>query len=74
MAVEKLSVSLEPELAERARQGAQASGLSLSAFVGEAVEYRLKLEAARHLLADWESENGPITGTERDRVKAKWPV
>ena len=74
MAVEKLSVSLDQGLAERARALAEASGQSLSALVGEAVEHRLKLESARELLAAWEDEHGPVTGAERDPVRAKWPA
>lgn len=44
MAVEKLSLSFEPGLAERVREAAEVSGRSMSAFVAEAVEYHLKLE------------------------------
>ena len=74
MAVQKLSVSLEPDLVSRARQEAVVAGQSLSAFVGEAVEYRLKLEAARHLLAAWEAEHGPISQSERERARSQWPA
>jgi len=70
--VEKVSLSFEPALAERARQAAEARGQSLSAFVAGALEHRLKLEEARKLLQDWESEQGPITEGELDRVRSKW--
>ena len=73
MAVEKLSVSFEPALAQRTREAAAATGRSLSAFVAEAVEYRLKLEAGRRLLTEWESEHGAITEQERTRVRSRWP-
>ena len=66
MTVQKLSVSLQPDLVSRARQQAEAHGQSLSSFVGEAVERRLKLVAARHLLTEWESDHGPISPTERE--------
>ena len=72
MAVEKLSLSFEPELAQRTREAAEASGRSLSAFVAEAVEYRLKLEAARRLLEEWEAEQGAISDKERARVGSRW--
>jgi predicted HicB family RNase H-like nuclease len=49
VAVEKLSLSFEPELARRTRAAAEASGQSMSAFVAEAVTYRLKLQAAQQL-------------------------
>lgn len=72
MAVEKLSLSFDPELANRARQAAQTTGRSLSAFVAEAVEYRLKLEEARMLLQDWEDAHGPVTEKELASVKSRW--
>ena len=74
MAVEKLSVSVEPALARRMRAAANASGQSISAFVTEAVEQRLKLEAARQLLEEWEAEQGEVTDLERERVRSRWPV
>jgi hypothetical protein len=57
---------------ERARRAAEARGQSLSAFVAGALQHRLKLEEARKLLQDWESEQGPITEGELDRVRSKW--
>jgi len=70
--VEKVSLSFDQPLAERARRAAEARGQSLSAFVAGALEHRLKLEEARKLLQDWESEQGPITEGELDRVRSKW--
>jgi hypothetical protein len=72
MTVEKVSLSFERALAERARQVADARGQSLSAFVAGAVEHRLKLEEARELLVAWEAEHGPITEGELERVRSKW--
>ena len=74
MTVQKLSLSFEPALAERARDAAEARGLHLSAFVAEAVEYRLKLEEAGRLVSGWEAENGPITPEELERVRHRWPA
>ena len=73
MAVEKLSVSFEQVLARRTREAAEATGQSLSAYVAAAVEQRLKLEAARELLVEWEAEHGPITDSERERIRSRWP-
>ena len=72
--VEKLSLSFEPALAERARRAAESSGQSLSAFVAGAVEYRLRLEEGRRLLAEWEAEQGPISERELLKVRSKWPA
>jgi predicted transcriptional regulator len=73
VAVEKLSLSFEPDLAHRTREAAEATGRSLSAFVAEAVEQRLKLEAGRRLLDEWEHEQGAITDQERAKVRSRWP-
>lgn len=70
--VEKLSLSFEPGLAERVREAAVVPGRSLSAFVAEAVEYHLKIEEARRVLQDWETEHGPITEKELARVRSRW--
>ncbi len=72
MTVEKVSLSFEPALAERAREAAEGRGQSLSAFVAGAVEHRLKQEEARRLLQDWETEQGPITEGELRGVRSKW--
>jgi len=72
IAVQKLSLSFEPTLAERAREAAEATGASLSSFVAEAVEYRLRLEEGRRLLGQWEAVQGPITEEELRRARSKW--
>lgn len=72
MAVEKLSLSFDPILADRARQAAETSGKTLSGFVAEAVEYRLKLVEARALVDEWQRENGPVTEKELASVRSKW--
>ena len=73
MTVEKVSLSFDQALAERARRAAEARGQSFSAFVAGAVEHRLKLEQGRTVLQDWETEQGPITEGELRRVRSKWP-
>lgn len=53
----KVSITMEPELLEAAREEA---GGNLSAFVNEAVWKHLRTEHAKHWLADRERELGPI--------------
>ena len=74
MAVEKLSVSLQPDLAQQTRKAADASGRTVSAFVALAVEHQLKLETSRRLLEEWETQHGAITEQERQRVRSRWPA
>lgn len=72
MTVDKLSLSFESSLARRIRRAAKSSGQSVSAFVADAVEHRLKLEAARSLMGEWETEHGEISERELADVRKRW--
>jgi predicted transcriptional regulator len=61
---EKRSVSLPPDLAKAVEQAARAEGTSFSAWLAETAAHRLKLEAGRQAIAEWERENGPLTEAE----------
>jgi len=74
MSVEKLSISVERELAAQARAAAKSRGTTLSAYVADAVARRLSLEAGRRVLAAWEAEHGPITERGRAAVGRSWPA
>ena len=58
---EKRSVSLPPDLARAVEQAAKAEGTTFSAWLAETAAHRLKLEAGRQAIAEWERENGPLT-------------
>lgn len=70
----KLSISMTEELARRIRQAAEQAGESVSAWLADAAERRLKLEAGRALLSEWEAEHGAISADELAHVRARWPV
>lgn len=53
-----------PELARAVEEAARAEGKTFSAWVAETVAKRLKLEAGRQALAEWEAENGRLTAEE----------
>jgi len=72
MTVDKLSLSFESSLARRIRRAAKSSGQSVSAFVADAVEHRLKLEAAESLIGEWEAEHGEISEREMAAVRKRW--
>jgi hypothetical protein len=68
----KVSVTLEPDVAEELRQVAGSRGLS--SFVNSAVRQQLQAVRLRRLLDDMSTEAGPISRTAHRRVQAAdWP-
>jgi hypothetical protein len=61
---EKRSVSLPPDVAWAVDQAAKAEGTTFSAWLAETAVRRLKLEAGRRAIAEWERDNGPLTEAE----------
>lgn len=61
---DKRSVSFPPELAKAIDEAAAASGSSFSAWIAETASHRLRLEAGRRGVAEWEAEHGPLTERE----------
>ena len=61
---EKRSVSLPPDLARAVEQAAAAQGTTFSGWLAETAAHRLKLEAGRRAIAEWERENGALTEAE----------
>jgi hypothetical protein len=64
MAVEKITISLDPELAASIRAEAEAAGTSVSAWITRSLQRERRRKAFFEALADWESEYGPITPEE----------
>lgn len=64
MAVKKLSVALDEDIADRAYSSAERLGLSLSAWLNRAAERALSIEAGLAAVAEWESENGELSDAE----------
>jgi len=61
---EKRSISLPPELARAVDEAARAEGTTFSAWLAQTAAHRLKLEAGRQAIAEWELENGALTPAE----------
>lgn len=61
---EKRSVSLRPELARAIEQAAARDDTSFSAWLAETAARRLRLEAGRRAIAEWERDRGPLTPAE----------
>jgi hypothetical protein len=71
---EKRSISMPPELARAVDEAARAEGTTFSAWLARTAAHRLKLEAGRQAIAEWERENGALTAAElaegRSRARA----
>jgi hypothetical protein len=72
MTADKLAISLPEELAQHVRKQAADEGESVSAWIAEAIEHKLRNRGLAVLVAEWEAESGPITDEERERAKAFW--
>ena len=68
---EKRSISLPPELAKAVEEAARAEGTTFSGWLAQTAAHRLKLEAGRKALAEWEQENGPLTDVELAEGRAR---
>jgi hypothetical protein len=61
---DKRSVSFPPELAGAIDEAAAASGTSFSAWIAQTASHRLRLEAGRRGVGEWEAEHGPLSERE----------
>lgn len=78
MPVRKISIALDEAAADQAVNSAAAEGVSLSAWLNDAVERKLRIQAGLAAVREWEVENGPLTPDELahadavlDRVSAR---
>ncbi len=74
MKVDKLSISLAPDLGDAVRDAARRRGASLSAWLAEAAAAKLRAEALADYLDHWEVQHGAITGDELARAAAELGV
>lgn len=76
----KRSVSFPPDLSQRIAEEASREGTTFSGWLADTAARRLKLEAGRRALEQWERENGPLTpaeraeGLERARASLRRPL
>jgi hypothetical protein len=64
MTVRKLSVALDPSVADAAAHAAEREGLSLSAWLNRAAERALVVERGLEAVRAWERDNGSLTDAE----------
>lgn len=61
---QKRSISLPPELADAIHRAANAHGMTVSAWIAETAAHRLRLDAGRRGIVEWEQDNGPLSTDE----------
>jgi len=61
---EKRSISLPPELAAEIDRAAAAEGTTVSAWIAATAAHRLRLDAGRRGIAEWERQHGTLTAEE----------
>lgn len=66
MQVDRLSVTMPPELGAAVRDAAARSGTSVSGRIGAAATDRLRIELLGAALDVWEAESGPFSDDELD--------
>jgi metal-responsive CopG/Arc/MetJ family transcriptional regulator len=69
MKVDKVSVSFPADLGDEVRAAANRSGTSLSAWLGEAAQARLRSEALQAALEGYQAEHGAFTAEELARAE-----
>lgn len=65
MAVKKISIALDPDVAEAAALAADQHGQSLSAWLNGAARTQLRIEDGLNAVAEWEASDGALTPAER---------
>lgn len=74
MKVDKMSVSLDPELGDAVRSAALRAGKPLSSWLAEAAASKLRAEALAEFLVGWEAEHGALTAQEIGRAERELGV
>jgi hypothetical protein len=71
MAVEKLSISMDAELAKLVRSAAAEEGVSVSTWLSEAAREKARQHALAEALDDFEARHGPMTMDEARKIVAE---
>ncbi len=70
MTVDKVSVSLQADLAGAVRAAAAQAGQPLSTWLADAAAAKLRAEALATFLRSWEGEHGALSADELARARA----
>lgn len=61
---QKRSISLPSDLAEAIEQAAAAEGTTVSAWIADSAAHRLRIDAGRQGVAEWERQHGALSTDE----------
>ncbi|MDQ2883182.1 MAG: hypothetical protein M3Y48_18900 [Actinomycetota bacterium] len=64
-----MSISLEGGLGDAVRAAAQRAGKGLSSWLAEAAAAKLRAEALKEFLDEWERDHGALTAAELERAE-----
>ena len=73
MGVRKITVSLPPDLAASLDKDAASKGETVSSWIADAVERKLRRKIARVVLREFESVHGALTKTDKEKARKLWP-
>ena len=65
-----MSVSFEAAVGDDIRRAARAAGVGLSSWLADAAARKLRADALREFLDEWEAEFGAVTPEELARAEA----
>ena len=72
MAVRKIAISLDPQLAQQVSDMADREGSSVSAWLADAARWKARHVAAREALESYEAEFGELTPAEIEAGEQFW--
>ncbi|MGH3851977.1 MAG: hypothetical protein ACRDR6_00445 [Pseudonocardiaceae bacterium] len=61
---QKRSISLPAELADAIDRAANSEGNTVSGWLADTAAHRLRMDAGRRAIGEWEAENEPLTAAE----------
>lgn len=67
MTTARLAISIDSELAERIREA--ADGGTISSWLADAAERKLRAQGLSQVVAEWQAEHGEFTDVERRRAR-----
>lgn len=67
----KLAITVDPDVYAQILEAANAEGSSVSAWMTAAARRALKARDGLAAVAEWESENGPLTEAELDAARTR---
>ena len=71
MKVDKMSISVDPDLGDQVRAAAERAGKPLSGWLAEAAAAKLRSEALADYVDDFERRRGPLSLEEIQEARAE---